>query len=186
MISLFVCRNSLKLILGLLICLGSLGWAQSSNTQALQRYSLAVFNFEVTSVIEAYSQNLGEIMADFFGTPLVNSGRFKVIDRAELEKIIDELGLGEAGIVNPDQAKQFGEVAGVDIIIMGNIAILAPDHYRITARFTNVLTSEIAEQQALRASGPEEFLEVASEFVELAKARFPSSFPTLHAMKPLH
>lgn len=156
-----------------LLIWGLLALVQLSFAQSI-RYSVAVLDFEVTDLTGGQiPQNLGRAMSNAFGTPLFESRRFVVLDRAGLEKILDELALGDTGILNPDEAKKFGEIGGVDIIITGDITVYAQDSYSITAKFTNVSTSEIAEQATLSAKGPQEFLDVAGQFVDRALIRFP-------------
>lgn len=149
----------------------SVAGAQSADL----RYRVAVLDFDVNDLSGQVltPQGLGRAMATEFQTPLVRSGRFTVITRLDLEKVLDELALGPTGILNPDQVQAFGEIAGVDIIITGNITVFSSSSYSISATFINVATGEVAHAATLRVSAPEEFLEAAGSFVEGALVRFP-------------
>ena len=148
-------------------------WAQPPQSGDFQRFKVAVFNFGVTSLIDNAPPNLGEAMANEFGTPLFESRRFEVIDRRSINLVLQELELDETGLIRPEDAKRFGELAGVDIIVTGDITVFDADSYRVTARFTDVSTGGIVHQGTLSAANPLEFLEVAQGFVEQAKASFP-------------
>ncbi len=64
-------------------------------------------------------ENLGALAADQATTLLVNSYRFDVIERAQLDQLLDEQGL--EGIVNPNELAQPGRVSGVDYLLIGKI-----------------------------------------------------------------
>jgi curli biogenesis system outer membrane secretion channel CsgG len=64
-------------------------------------------------------ENLGALAADQATTLLVNSYRFDVIERAQLDQLLNEQGL--EGIVNPNELAQPGKVSGVDYLVIGKI-----------------------------------------------------------------
>lgn len=65
------------------------------------------------------SDNLGSLAADQLTTLLVNSGRFDVIERAQLDQLLKEQGL--EGIVDPNELAQPNRVRGVDYLVIGKI-----------------------------------------------------------------
>lgn len=67
----------------------------------------------------ASMQNLGAIAADQLTTLAVNTGRFDVIERAQLEQLLKEQGL--EGIVDPREMARAGKVRGVDYLILGKV-----------------------------------------------------------------
>ncbi len=67
----------------------------------------------------ASMQNLGAIAADQLTTLAVNTGRFDVIERAQLEQLLKEQGL--EGIVDPKEMARQGKVRGVDYLIIGKV-----------------------------------------------------------------
>jgi len=64
-------------------------------------------------------ENLGALAADQTTTLLVNSYRFDVIERSQLDQLLNEQGL--EGIVNPNELAQPGRVSGVDYLVIGKI-----------------------------------------------------------------
>lgn len=52
---------------------------------------------------------------------------FEVVERAQLEKILEEQALGASGAVNQEQVSQLGELLGVQALITGNISISQQD-----------------------------------------------------------
>lgn len=68
-----------------------------------------------------HEMSVGEGMADMLVTALVKSGNFMVIERQELETIIKEQQLGEAGLVTPQTAAKVGQLLGVELAVIGSV-----------------------------------------------------------------
>ena len=54
-------------------------------------------------------------------TALIQSGRFEVYERARLKKVLDEVGVEDSGLVDPEQAVRVGKLAGVQYVIYGSV-----------------------------------------------------------------
>ena len=80
---------------------------------------VAVINFEDKS---GYGHNIGNGIADMLVTSLVESKKFMVIERAELEAILKEQGLGMSGAVTPQSAAKVGQLLGVEMMVTGSIS----------------------------------------------------------------
>lgn len=66
--------------------------------------------------------NLDTLAADQMTTLLFQSGRFNVIERAQLNKLLDEQNL--EGIVKPGELAKPGQVRGVDYLLIGKVTNL--------------------------------------------------------------
>lgn len=66
-------------------------------------------------------QPVGDGMSEMLTTTLVKSGRYTVIERAQMDKILQEQGLAMSGAVNPQTAAQAGKILGVELAIMGAV-----------------------------------------------------------------
>jgi curli biogenesis system outer membrane secretion channel CsgG len=64
-------------------------------------------------------EGLGALAADQCTTLLVNCFRFDVIERAQLDQLLNEQGL--EGIVDPNELARPGKVSGVDYLLIGKI-----------------------------------------------------------------
>lgn len=67
------------------------------------------------------SWNLGSGMADKLATALFKSGRFVVIEREQLDKIMKEQALGMTGAVTQGTAANVGRLAGVELMVTGSV-----------------------------------------------------------------
>jgi curli biogenesis system outer membrane secretion channel CsgG len=91
----------------------------SIQTDAQLKKRLAVSRFEDRSG-HGY-HNLGQGVADMLATALVKSGKFMVMERQELDRVIDEQKLGESGLVTAETAPKVGKLLGVELLVVGSI-----------------------------------------------------------------
>ena len=109
-------------ILSILIVL-SLSLLSQSELMA-QKKRVAVFEFEDKTDHRVHwwsGQSVGRGMADMLVTELVKSGKYTVIERSALDKIMQEQKLGMTGMVTQQSAAQVGKLLGVQIAIIGSV-----------------------------------------------------------------
>ena len=91
----------------------------------------------VTGVEYSSSAYMGQrAAADFESqlvTALVDSGRYDVVERNQLNYVVRELGLQSSGMISGNTAIQFGQLTGADYTVVGNV--IAAD----VQRFDNYL-----------------------------------------------
>ena len=90
----------------------------SANAQLKKR--VAVSRFQDRSGT-GYN-HLGEGVADMLVTALVKSNKFSVLERQELEKVLDEQKLGESGLVTAETAPKLGKLLGVELLVVGSVS----------------------------------------------------------------
>jgi len=88
---------------------------------AQPRVRVAVMNFENNSAWTWWGDNLGRAAADELATQLVQSGKYTVIERAQLDSILQEQNLGASGAVTPATAAKVGKLLGAQLILTGSI-----------------------------------------------------------------
>jgi len=96
----------------------------SSFASAQLKKRVAVFSFEDKSSQGWHwwtGGSPGDGMADMLITDLVKSGKYIVIERQEIAKIMDEQNLGQTGRVTPQSAAQIGKLLGVELAVVGAI-----------------------------------------------------------------
>jgi len=92
--------------------------AIAGDLQGLKK-RIAVIDFEDRS---GWGHNIGSGLADMLVTELVKSKQFMVIEREELNRILEEQGLGMSGAVTPQSAAQVGKLLGVEMMVTGSIS----------------------------------------------------------------
>ncbi len=62
-------------------------------------------------------------VSDMFTTELIGIGKFDVIERGQLDKVLDEYKLSLSGILDEKTRKKLGKLLGVDAFFMGSAQI---------------------------------------------------------------
>lgn len=71
----------------------------------------------------AYGQNrLGQAASDILITEMVKTGKFIVIERDKMNKLLDEQKLGVSGAIDPNTVAKMGKILGLNAIITGAIS----------------------------------------------------------------
>ncbi|HAF96067.1 MAG: hypothetical protein A2021_01570 [Elusimicrobia bacterium GWF2_52_66] len=85
----------------------------------------------------------GGVVAERITTELVKSKKFKVIERKEIEKVFEELKLQRSGAINPDSAKEIGQMLGADWVVVGTLTELPDKQLELNTRLVSVESGEI-------------------------------------------
>jgi curli biogenesis system outer membrane secretion channel CsgG len=115
-------RASMLLLLVLSGFLFSISHAQDKAKTAKKR--VAVFSFEDKTDHRYHwwnGQPVGDGMADMLITALVKSGRYRVMERKEIDGLLKEQGLGMSGVVTQESAAKAGKVLGVELAVIGAV-----------------------------------------------------------------
>src|SRR5208282_5219665 len=70
----------------------------------------------------AYAGRLGTAASDILITELTKTGKFIVVDRDKLDKLITEQQLGISGAIDPNTAAKMGKILGLNAIVTGSIS----------------------------------------------------------------
>lgn len=89
--------------------------------QAAAKPRIAVLAFQNNSTWSWWGDNLGGAAADEMATQLVQTGKFTVVERAQLGAILGEQDLGASGRIAPGTAAKIGKVLGVQLLLTGSI-----------------------------------------------------------------
>ncbi len=66
--------------------------------------------------------SLGEGVADMLITALVKSGKFMVLERHDIEKLLHEQQFGGSFMVTPETAPKVGQMLGAELFVIGSIS----------------------------------------------------------------
>jgi curli biogenesis system outer membrane secretion channel CsgG len=194
-----------KLTLILFLVLGLVWISQSTlstqNADNLKRMKkrVAVFEFEDKTdhrVRWWTGQSVGHGMADMLVTSLVKSGKYRVIERQEIDRIINEQQLGQSGMVTAQSAAEVGQLLGVEIAIIGSVTEFGSERsdtggrikrigvgvsknaatVGLDIRFINTSTGEILTAENIRRQKAKKGLSVSTpKFAFKNKNRFDDS-----------
>jgi TolB-like protein len=118
-----------------LILIGGSAWAD------YEKIKIAVLDFQLQGT--GYeTEDMGKIVAEWLITALVKEGRFEVIERRLLKKILEEHKLVMTGVVDEDSATQLGKLLGVKVIISGSV-MKFQNIMEVNARIIDVKSASI-------------------------------------------
>ena len=108
-----------------------------------ERMGIAVLPFQTKGLGgEIGELNIVEqMMTTFYGL-----NRFKLFERSQLEKILEEQKLGMSGIVDASTAAEIGKGIGVDAIVLGSVT-RSGENIAINVRLIDTETAEIITAQ---------------------------------------
>lgn len=87
--------------------------------------SIAVMNFSSTRPTK-----ISEQFPELLSNVLVNSGRFSVLERSKLNKVLEEQSLGVSGLIDPKTAVAFGNLTGSQYLVVGNVNDFSAEQQR--------------------------------------------------------
>ncbi len=97
------------------------------------------------------TEDMGAIVAEWFITAFVKAGRFDVVERGMINKILEEQKLSMSGVVDDTTATQIGKLLGVEAIISGSVLKLQ-NVLEINARIIDVQTGSIKAAENVKSS----------------------------------
>ena len=83
-----------------------------------------------------------EYITDILTEAIFNTGSVKIIERANLEKILKEQKLQASGLIDERTAKAVGKVSGADYVCYGSVKDIG-QKFTVSARVVDVETGEI-------------------------------------------
>lgn len=113
----------------LTLCVTAGAWAQ----QPASRHRVAVLDFNYATVMTTSQAvfgtnvDIGKGISDMLIDRLVNDGTYRVIERNEIDKILNEQNFSNSDRVDPNTAAKIGHILGVDAVIVGDITQFGRD-----------------------------------------------------------
>lgn len=114
-----------KLIL-LSALLASAAFAQDKKRVAIMNFDYGTVSASVAQIFGS-NQDVGKGIADMLVDRLVNSGKYSVIERKVLDKLIAEQNFSNSDRADPSSAARIGKLLGVDAIVVGSITEFGRD-----------------------------------------------------------
>ncbi len=119
-------------------------------TQPGERISIAVVRFKTLNT-KAQDIALGDLISETFTTALVNSKAYKIIERAQLDKVIKELEMSQTGFIDTTDAVAIGKMVNADAIITGSVALLA-GQLQLNARIIEIESAYVISAETRTTS----------------------------------
>ncbi|HEX9933732.1 MAG TPA: CsgG/HfaB family protein [bacterium] len=117
------------------------------------KINVAVLDFEAKNI----SRENAEALTDLLRTELFNTGRFTVVERQKIQKILEEQKFQMSGLTDTDEVTQIGRLLNVKKIMIGTITKLGGTHI-INTRIVDVQSGQVELAEAVESKGGEDLL----------------------------
>lgn len=122
--------------------------AQAAPTsKTVQRQTLAVLP---TTVIKPATQEEAAMLRDYLEEEISKQNLYKILDRAEVDKVLGEATLAQSGIVD-SAAVKVGGFMGANYLLTSKLTIAGSKHV-VTCRLIDVATSSVEKTATGRVS----------------------------------
>jgi curli biogenesis system outer membrane secretion channel CsgG len=122
-----VARYRTSCLLWLLVCvLVPAGLAQQKKRVAVLSFEYGTVQSSVSAIFGT-NQDVGKGISDMLVQKLVEDGKYSVIERNAIDKVLGEQNFGNSDRVDSSTAAKIGKILGVDAVIMGSITQFGRD-----------------------------------------------------------
>lgn len=139
-------KKSFYFLLGLLIFISFTCYAQETRTTA------AVVDLEVKGGV---SPGVASMLSDYLRTQLVNTNKFTIVTRENMEQILKEQQFQMSGCTSQECIVQIGQLLGVRKMFTGSIGKVG-DSFLINLKIINVQSGQIERAETERCDQCEE------------------------------
>ncbi|GEM_PF-2159440 len=143
----------------LLICVSTV-FAQTEGNDSRMR--IAILDLKSG---ESVNQQTAKLVSDILRSEMINTGHFIVIERGQMDAILNEQGFQASGCTDTECAVQIGKLLAANKMLVGTVAKLGTT-YIISARIVDVEkgTADFAEN--VKADNEEDLMEACSTFAQ--------------------
>jgi TolB-like protein len=131
--------------------------------------AIAVLDFDSGNYCTAQK---AAIMTDLFRNELIRSGRADIVDRRNMNRVIDEIKFQMSDWVNPVRIKQAGRMIGADYLMTGNFDMLGDTLY-LVVQMLDIETSRAVYSSRMTLVTWEEYDRKVSGFAGEFTAKLP-------------
>ncbi len=136
-----------------------------------QKTKIAVLDFQLQG--SGYeTEDMGKIVAEWFTTALVKEGRFEVVERRLLNKVLDEQNLHMTGLIDSDSTASVGRILGVKTIISGSVMKLQ-NILEVNARIIDVESGSIVAAESVKSNTAIRLQDLVVQMAEIIIKNFP-------------
>ena len=145
--------------------------AAAQNTSDDRRPTVAIMPFTNGAIGAAHGElePLRKGIADMLITELSANPRIRVVERSQLEKLLEEQNLGQGRTIDPETAVRIGRVLGAHHMIFGAFVTDFKGNMRLDVRAVDVETSRIEYTETV-TDKTDNFMAMISRIAEKANS----------------
>ncbi|MFH1958377.1 MAG: CsgG/HfaB family protein [bacterium] len=123
---------------------------------------IAVADFDA---LAPFPRSEATVISNFVRTDIVTAGRFNVVDKNSMDKVLAEQGFQQTETSSAESAIRLGKILNVKMIINGSCSQLL-GRYVITMNVVNVESAKIVYSDDISVASPDELRDAVREMVE--------------------
>lgn len=116
----------MRKLIALSALLASVAFAQDKKRVAVMNFEYGTVSTYVAQIFGT-NEDIGKGIADMLVDRLVNDGKYSVIERKALDKLIAEQNFSNSDRADPSSAAKIGKLLGVNAIIIGSVTQFGRD-----------------------------------------------------------
>lgn len=125
-------------------------------------HRIAVLDFQSIGCEE----DLGRATSEILRTELGSIGKYRIIERAQLLKVMEEQKLQLSGAVDEQTAVEIGKMLGAKMVVVGSIVRIGTT-FTLNSRFIDVQTAEVKKSRNIRGNSEDEISNMCSSLAKL-------------------
>jgi hypothetical protein len=114
-------------------------------------------NKELIAVLDLRPVGASDVEAsavtDRLREELLRTGRFTLVDRSQMDAVLGEQALQQAGCTEQECAVQVGQLLGVRKIVAGKLTRISPELWQLSAIMVDVETAETVRAESIQHRG---------------------------------
>jgi TolB-like protein len=143
----------MKKTMSVIVLLLLLTFVASATAADFKKNKIAVLDFQMQGK-DYQGTDMGSIVAEWLITALVKEGRFDVVERRLLKKVLSEHQLAMSGVVDDQSISELGKILGVKIIISGAV-LHFQNIIEANARIIDVSNGSIIAAESVKSASAE-------------------------------
>ncbi|HYH06799.1 MAG TPA: CsgG/HfaB family protein [Thermoanaerobaculia bacterium] len=98
-----------------------------AGTALAAKPAIGVAEFKNDTSAGWWSGSVGEELAGMLSNELAGTGKFKVVEREKLDKVLDEQDLADSGRIKKSTGAKIGQVTGAQYLVIGTLSAFESD-----------------------------------------------------------
>ena len=124
-------------------------WGQAGGPRKPPQETIAVMDLQAVGATPAEAQALTDRLREV----LFESGRFVLVDRSQMDAVLNEQALQQTGCTSQECAVQVGRVLGVRKLVTGKVVKIGADIWLLSATLVDVETAQTLKATSVRHKG---------------------------------
>jgi len=108
------------------------------------------------------NKDLLELLSENFGIKLTEIGEYSVVERNELNKVLNELKFQKGDAFDDKSAVEIGKLAGAQIVVIGTVTLLDSDYF-ISVRGIDLKTGIVIFARVLDTSNKKDLVRMVEQ-----------------------